>query len=192
MRTKHVRAWLLASALALSGGAAFSAVPTAEDFTGCKLLNGRVVLPAMGTQLAAGGTLFKFSTQSIGTLPSMEDNKPILPEQAMAKADEGHLGDLQYMPDAKGNGTLWAMSGQIMELPRALYLSDISGKKNDEPLAIPKTSRNFAGQISDVIEGNVYLVKTTDGRYAVLRVLEQTKDAAVIPVCVPAGWDEHI
>ncbi|HVT79063.1 MAG TPA: hypothetical protein VHM90_00285, partial [Phycisphaerae bacterium] len=180
MRTNHLRAWLVASALIFSGSAAFCAVPTAEDLTGCKLPNGRAVLPALGTQLAQGGTLYKFSTQAIGTLPAMEDNKPLSPEQSMGKVQAGNLGDLQFMPDAKGNGTLWAMSGQIMDLPQAIMLSDVSGKKLDEPLALPKTSRNFAGQIGDAMEGNIYLVKTTDAHYALVRVLEMTRDALVV------------
>ena len=149
MRQTQMRAWLLASALALCGGVAFSAVPTAEDLTGCKLPNGRAVLPVMGTQAANAGTLYKFSTQTMGAIPAMEDHTPLPAEQVVAKVQEGKLGDLQYVLDGKGNGTLWAMSGQIMELPRALFLADATGKKNDEPMAIPKTSRNLPGQISD-------------------------------------------
>ncbi len=181
MRTKHLPMWLVASALCLSGTLARAAVQSAEDLTGCPLLNGRAVLPAPGNQLASNGSIFKFSTGTFSAIPTKgEDGKLLTEEQSVAKINSASLGDLEYIVDGKGNGSLWAFSGFITNVPDMLYLANASGEQLQEPGPLPKTSKTFAGQLPDSEEGVVYLLKTTDGRFVLLRILEQTKDALVI------------
>jgi hypothetical protein len=185
MRTKTWRTWPAVGALCLglcvSGAFAHAAVPTAEDLTGCILPNGRAVLPTPGSQLASNGSIFKFSTGAFSAVPAKaDDGSPLTADQAVAKINSDNLGDLQYVIDGKGNASLWTFSGYISSVPDALYLADNSGKQLQQPGLLPKTSKTFAGQMPDIDEGAVYLVKTTDGRFVLLRVLEMTKDALVV------------
>jgi hypothetical protein len=144
----------------------------------------------VGSATAANGTILKISTATFSSMPATgEDGKPLQPEQAMARVQSGSLGDLQYIADSKGNGSLWAFSTCITEINDTIYLADLTARKNlAEPLALPKTSRNFPGQLLNTQEGGIYLVKTMEGKFAVLRILEQTRDAMVIQyVYQPAG-----
>src|SRR4051812_34173793 len=155
-----------------------AAVSSVEDLTNCKLPNGRAVLSIAGTPQgggAANGPLFKVGSNTFLTLPAGADGKPLPPEEALAKIREAQSADLQYL--AENKGSLWAFSGSIASVPNMVFLADAAGKKLDAPGLLPKTSRNFAGQCNDVDEGTVYLLKTTDNHYALLRILEKTPTA---------------
>jgi hypothetical protein len=154
-----------------------AAVANAEDLTGCKLQNGRVVLPVAGTPGGTNGHMYKFSTNTYIAAPSAGGGA-VTPDEALALVREAKSADVQYLPEK--NGALWAFSGAISEVPGALYLADVRGWKLDAPWPIPKTTQNLAGECQNIMEGGVYLLKTTDGRYVVLRVLEKSATSAVI------------
>ena len=165
---------LLLSAVAPRAGAA---VPTVEDLTGCKLPNGRIVLPAVGTRAADNGALYKFSSGQFTTLANAE-GKPLSPDETIVRTRETKSADLQYLP-AKG-GSFWSFSGAVSEVRGALYLSDLSGKKLDEPWPLPKTTANLAGECINIQEGGIYILKTTEGKFVLLRLLEKNATSAVI------------
>jgi hypothetical protein len=150
-----------------------AAVSSAEDLTGCRLPNKRVTLPAAGSAAAKNGLMYKFSKDEFSGAPA-----GFSPDEIQTRTAEAGTADLQYLPEK--DGSLWAFSGAISEVPGALYLADQSGKKLDEPWAITRTTENYVGQARNIMEGAVYLLKTTDGKYVLLRVLEKTPTAVVI------------
>src|SRR6185295_3544436 len=173
-----LRAMVVLSVLFAGARLAPAAVSSVEDLTGCKLPNGRASIPIAGTTQATNGVLFKIGTTTLLPLPTGAEGKPLPLDEALTKVRDAQSADLQYL--LEGKGSLWAFSGNISVVPNIVFLADASGKKLDPPGPIPKTSRNLAGQSTDVQEGAVYIVKTTDNHYALIRILE--KDATAINV----------
>ena len=164
--------------LAAGARLAGAAVASAEDLTGCKLQNGRAMLPAAGSAGGTNGPMYKFATNTFSAVPAGAEGRAAAPDEAQALVRAASSADVQFLPGK--NGSLWVFSGAISEVPGALYLADVSGKKLDAPWPIPKTTQNQAGEYQNISEGGIYLLKTTDGRYAVLRVLEKSATFAVI------------
>jgi hypothetical protein len=170
---------VLAACVVLAGaGLSAGAVPTAEDLTGCKLPNGRAVLPLAGAAQAAGGSMYKFATNALSGAPMSPEGKPLATDEVLAKVRDAKAADLEFVPENKGS--LWAFSGCIADVPGAVLLAEAGSHKLEAPSLIRKTSRNTEGLYNDVQEGAVYIVKTTDNKYALVRVLEKTGAAVVI------------
>jgi hypothetical protein len=154
------------------------AVPSAEDFTGCRLPNKSITLPVAGSPASVHGPMYKFAKNEFSAISLAGEGHIPTPDDVVARIRADKSADVQYLPD-KG-GSLWAFSGAISQVLDTTYLSDISGKPQVEPMALPKTTANYAGQLTSIMEGGIYLLKTTDARYVLLRVLEKTDNGVVI------------
>jgi hypothetical protein len=169
--------------LAFLASSASAAVALKDDLGACKLPHGEVILPLVGSPEAVKGDLLKLSDGSLAQVPSPEQKRT-----AMAMAiTEKNLGDLQFLPDDKG--TLWAVSGRIVDLG-IRYLCEPGGvaTKLDRPALIPGNSKLPAGLLPEIQEGRTYLIETTDGHYALVRILSLTKNSVSLQyVYQPAG-----
>jgi len=177
-----VARWIRLGVVLAAGGAwslrpARAAVGTVEDLAGCSLPNGVVVLPAVGTGVPTDGTLLKISTMQMTAYPESEGGRVLTRPEILSRIRDSKTADLAYLPDQNG---LWAFSGCITEESGDVMLSDASGQKLDIPMELPQTSRNLGGLLTDIAEGHIYLLKTTDGRYALIRVLELNKSGMVL------------
>ncbi len=177
MVVHFARIGLAMGLMVLTSQLAAGAVPTVEDLAGCKLPNDKAVLPAPGSRLADNGVLFSFATKKYSNPAPGDDGKPLSDDQVFQRVRDGKVADVQYLNNH--GGTLWAFSGAIMEVTSATKLSSVSGKELDVPFEFPKTSQNLAGEMQ-IQEGGVYLLKTVDGHFALLRVLEKRDNALVI------------
>lgn len=198
MVAKTVRAWLgiLAAVTAASVSLpAKGAVKEVEDLSGCALPNGVIVIPAIAGQAPADaaaqdksgdkhGTLLKLSSRALVAYPESDGGKVLTRAAVMDKLKSSKDADLAYVPEDQG---LWAFSGAICEVSEDVLLSDASGQKLDAPMALPQTSKQVAGLFSGVEEGHVYLLQTTDNRFALLRVLELTKTGVAIQFVYQSG-----
>ncbi len=180
MRGEHTAGMLaiVAGVVLLGGGAGFGAVPVMEDLSGCRLPNGLVILPAAGSELSKGrGDLVKLSSGTLATMTVTDGGKALAPAEVLEKVKTSQQGDLQYMRDA--GGTFWAPSGRIQDLGTR-YLSEAAAMTLTRPMAIPATSRGPAGMHPDLAEGHVYLVEGTDGKFALVRLLEKVDEGVAL------------
>ncbi len=180
--TQCKNAWMVIAAAACATGLAANArgaVSVVEDLAGCTLPNGVITIPAAGAGASADrdGSLFKLSTRTMIAYPLADGGKVLTQADALSKIKASKGADLGFLPNQSG---LWAFSGSISEVPNMFFLADASGQKLDAPMEIRQTTRNLAGLLTDISSGHVYLLETTDERFALLRVLEVRADAVVV------------
>ncbi|MCL2639540.1 MAG: hypothetical protein FWD53_01715 [Phycisphaerales bacterium] len=178
------RAVLAAMAMAMWAAVVNAAVAAKEDLAGgeCALPHGEVVLPVVGTFEAAHGEFLKFAD---GSLVRATDTWSVKKPEDVAAMQQGRTADLAFLPE--DNGTLWAVSGRIVDLG-VVYLAGLSGIKMDRPAMIRGIGGRPAGMIRGVEEGRTFLLETTDGKFALVRVLEISKVGAVVQyVYQPVG-----
>jgi hypothetical protein len=144
-----------------------------EDLSTCPLPHGDLILPLPGTLEATNGDMLKLSDGLLHPIP-LNNGHPIPPAQLPAFIQKNQTADIAYL-DAD-HGTLWALSGRISELGASL-LSDVAALSADKPLSPPfelaGDDRHPAGLFKNVEEGRTYLIQTTNGNFALVRVVEK-------------------
>jgi len=182
---KRMNGWIgavVVVAMMMGAGGASGAVAVKEELKECALPHGEVVLPVAGTFEAANGEFLKLADGSLVKATSVwQAKKP----DDVAAMQRGQVADLAFL--SEDNGTLWAVSGRVVDLGM-VYLSDLSGVKMDRPAEIRGGGGRPAGIIRGVQEGRTFLVETTEGKFALVRVLEVSKVGAVVQyVYQPTG-----
>ncbi|HVX84867.1 MAG TPA: hypothetical protein VH253_08635, partial [Phycisphaerae bacterium] len=154
--------------------AAHAAVAFQEDLSKVALPHGDVLLPLPGTFEAAHGTLLKFADGKLYPAPT-DNGRPIAPMDLPALLQKNKTADLAYI-DADSN-ELWSISGRISELGTC-YLSDAAAltvdKPFDRPFELTGDASHPAGLFKPFVEGRTYLVEATDGKFALVRIIEKS------------------
>jgi len=176
MMVQTIRVALFSAAL-LSAATVRAAVSDADDLSTCRLPNGIAVLPVAGSAAASGGVLLKFSNNSMSVAPLSAEGAALSTDDTIAKIRQSKGADLEFLSDQ--GGSLLVFAGRVTELGEK-YLAELAAKKLDEPGEIRKSSRNFAGQYRMLMEGSVYLVRTTDEKWAMLRILDKSDTSMTI------------
>jgi len=167
---------LLASRLAAGQTGAAPAV-LREDLSGTKLPHGEAVVPAIGSEGAKAGYLFRFSDGKLRSLPSVQQETTVA--NLLERARKEQSGDVFYSP--KNGGTLVVVSGKATNLGTK-YLYELGAGNMDGPKDVAVAEGHTPGAIEGIKEGQVCLIETTAGRYAALRILRKLDSAIWI------GW----
>ena len=158
-----------------------------EQLTGCTLPHGEVLLPLATAKEANEGYIFRFSDAQFGVIPKAEPGTSHTPGDVLALLRRQQTGDVLY--SRQFGGSLLVISGKYADLgSRFLYeLSDLElPAPRDQKAAGDKNTT--PGTIEGVKAGHVYLVETTEGKYALLRVVgKQDNGAKVQYVFQPDG-----
>jgi hypothetical protein len=181
--------WLIlavAAALAVRA-AAGRQVDSREDLSGVKLPNGVSRLPSHGAPdvRKLGGYIFRFRDASYHLSPfDAKGTEPGSADELRGAIRRADAGDLTYT--YMQGGSLVAWSGRIADLGEG-YLHELSGKKLDRPpLAYSKLHRDgrggspYVGYLEGVAVGHRYLVETTGGHFAIVRLLRQGGRTATV------------
>ncbi|HVS70625.1 MAG TPA: hypothetical protein VHQ47_05155 [Phycisphaerae bacterium] len=153
---------------------AHAAAQFQEDLSKVALPHGDLVLPLPGTFEAAHGTMLKFADGKLHAAPT-DNGRPIAPMDLPKILQKENIADLAYI-DADSN-EIWSISGRISELGTC-YLSDAAAltvdKPFDRPLELTGDATHPAGLFKPVVEGRTYLVEATDGKFALVRIIEKS------------------
>lgn len=145
-----------------------------EDLTTCPLPHGDLILPLPGSLEATNGDMLKLSDGLLKPYP-LNNGHPIPQPQLPAFIQKNQIADIAYLDT--DHGTLWSFSGRISEMGTAL-LSDVAALSADKPLSPPfelaGDARTPAGLYKNITEGRTYLLQTTNGNYALVRVIEKS------------------
>jgi len=169
--------------IALTSASWAEPVVSVEDLKGAELPHGIVVLPRQGSDEARrlGGCIFRFSDAAFQAIP--EKNGEQGGNDLFQTVRERNLGDLTYSPMNEGTFISW--SGRIADLGGG-FLSELDGKKLIQPPLVysveersGSTGKGYEGFLEHLVEGHRYLLRTTDGKFALLRLLEKGRSGAV-------------
>lgn len=169
--------------LFLAGLIALWVLPTArgetvlhEDLAATKLPHGEILLPLPGSQEAGHGMILRLSDGGLSALPALEPGQT--GRDLLQKMQTHKLGDLLYPASA----TFIVVAGQATDLG-AGYLYERAADELKEPMRIlahPQSPKSLPGTLANLVEGHVYLINTTDGKYALVRLLRQQGNGAVV------------
>ena len=162
-------------------------VASIEDLKGAELPHGIVQLPRRDSAEARrlGGCIFRFSDATFHEIPKAgaKDGKQNA-NGVFQSVHERKLGDLTYSPMNEGTFISW--SGRISDLGEG-FLYELDGKTLIQPPLVysvqersGSTGKGYGGFLEHLVEGHRYIVQTTDGKCALIRLLEKGKEGAVI------------
>ena len=151
-----------------------------EDLAGVKLPHGEVVLKDPKRHGQDVETMLDLSDGSLRANPFGPDNPPPESVDKYFIALRNAKIDVYYM-SFKG-GVLVVPSGRVADLG-ASYLYEWRGKRLARPGVardMEEDGQRLVGTKTNLTPGHCYLVETTDGKFALLRLLEQRPAEAVI------------
>jgi hypothetical protein len=177
------------------GGIGAGAAPVArEDLSACELPHGSLELAEQGSAgaLQAGGYIFEFGEEKLLESPWDKANERARSmEEYVRRIRAEKAGDVMY--SSLNGGTLMAVSGRIRDLGEH-FLYELSGKKLKRPAKVwgteerDSTGKGMPGAIEGVEEGRCYLVETLEGKFALVRLIEEKGRSAVVDwVYQPSG-----
>ncbi len=157
-----------------------------EDLSGCKLPHGTIEIPEQGSPKALneGGHILSIAGQKLHPCPwEKAGRKPKSMAEYVEKVRNEKAGDLAY--SSLNGGTLIAMSGKIRALGEH-FLYELSGKDHVRPAMIfgkeekDSSGNGIPGAIEYVDVGSCFILKTVDGKAALIRVLAKQDRSALI------------
>jgi len=177
----------IASLLAFAGVGFADPVASVDDLEKCELPHGIALLPEERSPEVRrlGGVIFRCSTGKYASVPrETEDGQRLRAPDIYALIRKDQLGDLCY--SRLNKGTLVAWSGRLADLGEGMLAAQAGRRLLDPPVVYSKEERSgdspkgYEGMIEFITEGRCYLLKTTDEKYALVRLLEMGKDGALI------------
>ena len=158
-----------------------------EDLTKIELPHGVAELPRQRSSTARrlGGCIFRFSDRTFHEIPAQKekgDKSGGNDVFQMVRKDQ--LGDLTY--SSLNDGTFVSWSGRMADLGEGL-LFELNGQKLAAPPVVysveersGSTGKGYEGCLEHIAEGHRYIVQTTAGHYALVRLLEKGKNGTIV------------
>jgi hypothetical protein len=154
-----------------------------EDLSSCQLPHGELTLFDRNAPEGSKGYFLRFSDGTLNLPPATGAQRPPTVAGYFKQLQDAKIGDLMYSPLNKGS--LVAVSGRMADLG-GHFLHDFNARSLERPSKIfSKQERSGKGEatpgvIDGVLNGHCFLVETVDGKYALIRIVQQRDRSALI------------